>query len=86
MTKCQCQLLLSKIKHLRAALIESKFIKMNGVISITGYSFPFIFLFNNDDLISFIFCVTLYLQGMLFSIYSIIGASTYLNRGVSYLP
>lgn len=53
-------------------------------ISITSYTFPFIFLFNNDDWISFIFCVTLYVQGMLFSIYSVIGASAYLNRGVSY--
>ena len=51
-------------------------------VALVGFTYPFIFLFN-DDLISFIFCVTLYLQGMLFSFYSIIGTSVYLNRGVS---
>ena len=53
-------------------------------IAVVGFTFPFIFLFNNDDWISFVFCATLYFQGMLLSIYSIIGASVYLNRGVSF--
>lgn len=52
-------------------------------IAVVGYTFPFIYLFNNDDWISFTFCVTLYVQGMANSIYSIIAASSYLNRGVS---
>ena len=52
-------------------------------ISVISYAFPYIFLFGDDDLVSFTFCIILYVQALLFSIYSIILASSYLNNGVS---
>lgn len=52
-------------------------------ISVVGYTFPFIYLFNSDDQLNFLFCIVLYIHAMYYSIYSIILASSFLNNGVN---
>ena len=72
--------------HLRQKKDYNLTIATNFVgMTIVGFTFPFTFFFSRDDFISYVFTVTLYVQGLLYAIYSIIAASSFLNNGVNIL-
>lgn len=54
----------------------------SGILSIC-FSFPYILFFGNDDLLSFLICLLLYSQSMVFIIWSVIKSNEVLDDGVS---